>query len=196
MEHATHYGPRAQKTPPPGERPGILAEPGPQRSDRSRRPSSWDALPTLGLPVLAGASGEVVDSSALSFLTAQALETKSKEEEEEQEAKRRKTHAAEEAARLELRSLLAVPRSRRTAEHETRLNAVTQQLGAASKRKRKKRKERRLPRTSSSSRTARIWKSGRSSTRSFFWLMFGIFVLPGEYNFIRQSWRLFSKNFT
>ena len=122
-----------------------------QRSDRSRRHSSEDALPTLGLPVLAGASGEVVDSSALSFLTAQALEAKGKEEEEEeeQEAKRRKTHAAEEAARLELRSLLAVPRSRRTAEHESRLNAATQLLGAASKRKRKKRKKRkkrRLPR--------------------------------------------------
>ena len=37
---------------------------------------------TLGLPVLAGASGEAVDSSALSFLTAQALESKRKEEEE------------------------------------------------------------------------------------------------------------------
>ena len=57
-------------------------------------------------------------------------------------AKRRKTHAAEEAARLELRSLLAVLWSRRTAEHESRLNAVTQLLGAASKRKREKRKKR------------------------------------------------------
>ena len=27
VEHATHHGPRAQQTPPPGERPGILAEP-------------------------------------------------------------------------------------------------------------------------------------------------------------------------
>ena len=42
-------------------------------------------LPALGLPVLAGASGEAVDSSALTFLTAQALEVKRKEEEEEQE---------------------------------------------------------------------------------------------------------------
>ena len=47
VEHATHYGPRAQKTPPPGERPGILVEPGPQRSDRSLRHSSGEALPTL-----------------------------------------------------------------------------------------------------------------------------------------------------
>ena len=59
-------------------RPGSVAEPGPQRSDRSLRHSSGAALPTLGLPVLDGASGEAVDSSALSFLTAQALEAKRK----------------------------------------------------------------------------------------------------------------------
>ena len=34
-EHDTHAGLRAQKTPPQGRRPGTLAEPGPQRSDRS-----------------------------------------------------------------------------------------------------------------------------------------------------------------
>ena len=33
----THAGLRAQKTPPQGERPGSLAEPAPQRSDRSLR---------------------------------------------------------------------------------------------------------------------------------------------------------------
>ena len=46
VEHATHCGPRAQKT-PPGERPGILAEPGPQRSDRTVRRSSGEAHPPL-----------------------------------------------------------------------------------------------------------------------------------------------------
>ena len=46
------------------------------------RRSSGDTLPTRGLPVLAG---EVVDSPALSFLTAQALEAKRKEQEWEQE---------------------------------------------------------------------------------------------------------------
>ena len=56
-EHATHHGPRALNTPPPGERPGILAEPGPQRGDRSRRHFSGDCFPTLGLPVLAGRAG-------------------------------------------------------------------------------------------------------------------------------------------
>ena len=77
--------PRAQETPPPGARPGILAEPGPQRSDRSRRHFSGDCLPTLGLPVLAGALGEQVDSSTLRLLTAAALKAKRKLEEEEKE---------------------------------------------------------------------------------------------------------------
>ena len=57
-------GPRAQKRPPPGERPGILAEPVPQRSDRTVRRSAGDGFPTPGVPVLAGASGEAVDASA------------------------------------------------------------------------------------------------------------------------------------
>ena len=39
----------------------------------------------LGLPPLAGASGEVVDSSALRFVSASALEAKRKPEEEEKE---------------------------------------------------------------------------------------------------------------
>ena len=40
VEYVKHVGLRAQKTPPPGARPGILAEPGPQRSDRTvRRPA-------------------------------------------------------------------------------------------------------------------------------------------------------------
>ena len=91
--HATHYGPRAQETPPPGARPGILVEPGPQRSDRSRRHFSGDCLPTLGLPVLAGALGEQVDSSTLRFLAAAAWysrkldeeKVRKREEEEEEE---------------------------------------------------------------------------------------------------------------
>ena len=75
-EQATHVGLRALKTP----RPGILAEPGPQRSDRSSRQHfPGECLPTLGLPVLAGASGEQVDSS-LQFLTAAALRQRKKEE--------------------------------------------------------------------------------------------------------------------
>ena len=60
--------PQGDRGRPPRVRPGSVAEPGPQRSDRSLRHSSGAALPTLGLPVLDGASGEAVGSSALSFL--------------------------------------------------------------------------------------------------------------------------------
>ena len=73
--YETHEAPRRRGTP----RPGLLAEPGPQRSDRSLRHSSKDtSSQPSGLPVLAGASGELVDSSALRFLTASALEAKRK----------------------------------------------------------------------------------------------------------------------
>ena len=44
-------------------------------------PREGDALPTLGLPVLAGVSGEAVDSAALSFSLARALEEERKAEE-------------------------------------------------------------------------------------------------------------------
>ena len=54
-----------------------------ERSDRTVRRSAGDTHPTLGLLVLAGSSGEVVDSSALSFITACALQVKMKEQEEE-----------------------------------------------------------------------------------------------------------------
>ena len=59
VEHATHSGLRAQKTPPPGERPGILAgaRAAEERPAAVRR-SSGDSLPTQGLPVLAGSAGE------------------------------------------------------------------------------------------------------------------------------------------
>ena len=68
VENETHAGPRAQKSPPPEVRPGILPEPGPQRSDRTVWRFAGAALLTPGLPVLAGASGEAVDASALRFL--------------------------------------------------------------------------------------------------------------------------------
>ena len=38
-EQETNDAPRRQKAPSPGSRPGILAEPGPHRSDRNQRPS-------------------------------------------------------------------------------------------------------------------------------------------------------------
>ena len=63
-----HDALRGLTTPLPGELPGILPEPVPQRSDRTVRRFAGAALPTLGLLVLAGALGEAVDPSALSFL--------------------------------------------------------------------------------------------------------------------------------
>ena len=171
-EQGTYVSLRVQKAPSPEERPGLLAEPGPQRSHRSRRHFSSDTHLTLGLPVLAGASGEVVDASTLAFLTRAVLEEKRKAEEEEQEAKRRKTHAEEETARVELRSLLDVPRSRRTAEHESRLDAVSQLLAAASRRKRKKKRKKRLPKSSARhppSSGDRTGKSGHYSPSPSFW---------------------------
>ena len=56
VEYEKHAGPRAQKTPPPGERPGLLAEPGPQRSDRTVRRSSGET-PLLVVASLAAAAG-------------------------------------------------------------------------------------------------------------------------------------------
>ena len=73
VELESHTGLRAQKTPPPGVRRGSLAEPGPQRSHRTVRHSSGEAHLTLGLPVLAGASGETVDASALGWLTVRSV---------------------------------------------------------------------------------------------------------------------------
>ena len=81
--HETNDALRGLKRSPPGERPGILAEPGPQRSDRSRRHSSGDGMPTLALPSLARSVGEAVDGAALAFLTSRALAAQ-KEEEQKQ----------------------------------------------------------------------------------------------------------------
>ena len=79
-EQVPNVGLRAHKAPPPGERPGCLADPGPQRCDRSLRHSAGDTRPTLGLPVL-----------ALAFLTRAALEERRKDEVE-----RHKTDKAKE----------------------------------------------------------------------------------------------------
>ena len=80
LESATHHGLRAQKTPPPGERPGIFAEPGPQQGDRTVRRSAGDALPTLGLPVLSAAEGGGPGVGE------QADEEKEEKEEEEEDS--------------------------------------------------------------------------------------------------------------
>ena len=60
----SHSGLRAPTPLPPGERPGLLQEPGPQRSDRTVRSSSGDA-PSLAMPVQAATSDEAIDSATL-----------------------------------------------------------------------------------------------------------------------------------
>ena len=68
----------------------MLAEPGPQRSDRSLRYSSGNA-PLLVAATLAHAAADDVDT--LSFLTARALEDRKEvvEEEEEEREKAKRT---------------------------------------------------------------------------------------------------------
>ena len=95
VENATHDGLRAQKTPPPGERPGCLPDPGPQRSDRTVRHSAGEA-PSLLPPLLADAAADVVDHSSLAFLLRASLRQRRKEEEEE------------EARKVEMEQVLAV----------------------------------------------------------------------------------------
>ena len=86
--HETHEVQRGQKEPPPGARPGILAEPGPLRSDRSLRRSSG-TTPLLVVASLAAAAADGVDAATISFLTAQALEDRRKEEKERSGKRRR-----------------------------------------------------------------------------------------------------------
>ena len=73
---------------PTGTEDSHLAEPRPQRSDRPVRRSAGEALPTLGLRVLAGASGEAVDATSLHHLLKMSLARQTKLEEEEQERRR------------------------------------------------------------------------------------------------------------
>ena len=70
MEEVAHSGLRALKTPPPppGVRPGLPLEPGPERSDRTLRRSAGDGLPHLALPSLASSAREAVDSATLAFV--------------------------------------------------------------------------------------------------------------------------------
>ena len=113
-----------------------------------------DRFPTPGLPVLAGASGEAVDASTLSFLTAKALEDTREEEarmDAKKEAKRRKKQDAFDAAMGEFRTLLLLlPPERETPETLRRLDELHQLLyppQSSSSRARRKRKKRRRKRT-------------------------------------------------
>ena len=136
-------GLRAQKTVSAGARPGVLKDPAPQGAVTVGYVAA--PVPTLALSVLAGSAGEAVDDRSLRFLLGRSLaETK---EEEEKKAKEKEEELDQ--ARRELRTLLAVPEPRRTAEQETQVRACRSVLGAAYKRKRKKRRKKKTPRSSS-----------------------------------------------
>ena len=116
------------------------------------------ALPTPGLPVLAGALGEAVDPSALSFLVRRAVEDRKREEEKE-----RKKKEAQEKANLEL-----AKRDLWWAQHLADKKAKLERSGipsstsSSSKRKRKKRSKRKLPKSSSGVRIRRCGQGFRS----------------------------------
>ena len=159
VENVARDGLRAQKSPPPGVRPGSLVDPGPQRSDRTVRRSSGKD-PLLVVASLADASADGVDAATLSFLTASALEARRKEEEEEvrkvQLAKVKAAKKEMRERRQEMLDELVVLRrnflpSERTPSIERRIAQLVSSLEASAsskppKRKRKKRKKRKLPR--------------------------------------------------
>ena len=135
-----------------GARPGSLAEPGPQRSDRTARHSSREAHLTIGLPVLAWASDETVDSSALGWLTVRALNEQRWAENEE------------ELRHLQKRAAFTAPLAQKKDEERTAWLAWW-------KRKKRKRRRKKLPKASSSrsipASGARTQRSGHYSLRAF-----------------------------
>ena len=77
VERETYYVPRHQNPPLPGTRPGLLTEPAPQlRLEAASRVSEVGALPTLGLPVLAG---QTTDAPLVCCLAVMALQCQDSE---------------------------------------------------------------------------------------------------------------------
>ena len=161
VEFEEHAGLRAQNTPPPGSRPGVLTDPGP----------SWVEAVTVGY-VAAGAPSLVVapvaahdglDDATVQFLLQQSLLARAQEEEEAREreevelleekvkekVKEKERRIVEEIDRL--RSLGENDRSpllfRTCGWYVARRNLLAKK--EKMKRKRKKRRKRRTPRTSS-----------------------------------------------
>ena len=84
VENVTRDGLRAQKSPPPGVRPGSLFDPRPQRSDRTVRRSAG-ADPSLTLVSLAG--GDAMDDTTVAFLLNQAMLAHAREEQAREKVK-------------------------------------------------------------------------------------------------------------
>ena len=146
--NVTHIAPRSQNTPHLGARPGIRAEPGPQRSDRSLRRSSGN---TLGAPSLADASAEAIDGRTLRFLLKKSLARKKEEDEERRKVEEKEKLKAVKEEEEHPDGWLQAFDSDRDLYHwhrRTRRAKRSPPHSASSKRKRKKRKKR-LPRASS-----------------------------------------------
>ena len=100
--HEKYDAPRRKNAPHPGERPGILEEPGPQRSNHSLRHSSENA-PLLVVATLAAAAADGVDAATLAFLTVRGLEDRRKDEQEEREMEKKEKEKAKAKAKKTLR---------------------------------------------------------------------------------------------
>ena len=150
MEEQDKYeASRRQKAPPPGAHPGVLKE----REVQVRAASVGyvaAGAPSLSVVLV---SDMMHDDATVQYLLKQSLLARQAEldrrkrrvEEEEKKAKEKEEEKELEQARRELRTLLAVPAPRRTAEQETRVRACRSVLGAAYKRKRKKRRKKKTP---------------------------------------------------
>ena len=130
-----------------GARQGVLVEPEPKRGAVT---DGYVAapVPSLAVPLLAGAAGEVVDSSSLRFLTAAALRQREEERKKELEEKRkRELEEAEVERMLELNRRVSadLPLTRAETEAWRRWIFVPPRPRLRKKRKKK------LPRTSSHS---------------------------------------------
>ena len=163
VENATHDGLRAQKSPPPGVRPGRLSEPVPQGfwPGAPRQPGS--GAPSLFTPALADTTADGVDAGALAFLTRAAVEAQEEEARRVQlaqaKAERREQRVRRQEMVDELAELLraSLP-SQRTPSVERRISELRSSVEASSSsmpsmRRRKKRKKRRKPQWRGSSRT-------------------------------------------
>ena len=87
VEHAQHVGPRAQKTPIPGKRPGVLKEPGAQGVAASTRYVAA-AVPLLGAPRLADPAAEDFDNSAIQVFLVRVMLARANEEADEEDRRR------------------------------------------------------------------------------------------------------------
>ena len=132
VEYVTHAGLWAKKTPPPGERPGLPPEPGPQRSDLSLWRSSGEA------PLLEVASLAAAAANGCHALLRYAL--RAGRHEERGGSKKRKRAERDHRRQQAFWDRLAESERQRTSQ------------------KQRKKEKMKLPRSSSFTRAARPWK--------------------------------------